>query len=198
MEVYLASENEDKKKEIQAYFPEWKILSPKDKAISFNPIEDGSSFLENALIKAKLLWDLVQKPVIADDSGICLSALDNRPGIHSARYTGKTQTEKNKNLIDELNALAKTKTNPVDRHCFYVCSLVYYYGENRYFSVQETLEGELIRDISEQKGCGGFGYDPIVYLPQLNKMVAELSSEEKNAISHRGKALAALKLFLSK
>lgn len=199
MVLYLASENKDKKKEIEAYFPQWEIVTPKEKNLTFNPVENGTSFLENALIKAKTLWDIVKHPVLADDSGLCVRTLNCRPGIHSARYKGASQEEKNRNLIDELNQhirehnLARSQES---RQCFFVCSLVYYYGENRYFSVQETLEGILLEHIDLQRGTNGFGYDPIVYLPKYNKTVAELSKFEKNNISHRGKALSHLKTLL--
>lgn len=198
--MYLASENKDKKKEISIYFPNWEIICPRDIGIIFNPLENGESFLENAIIKATLLWNQVKEPVIADDSGICVTVLDNKPGIHSARYKGKTQAEKNANLIASLNKTIiekKLSSSPENRTCFYVCSLVYYYGENRYISIQETMKGQLIQDIHEQRGSGGFGYDPIVFLPKLGKTVAELTNEEKNAISHRGKALKALQRFLN-
>lgn len=199
MILFLASENEGKKKEIEAYFPNWTILSPKDQNIQFQPVEDADSFLGNALIKAKLLWDQVKQPVIADDSGICVKILNNRPGIHSARYKGNTQVEKNNNLIEEVNQAINEKKHipcPKLRDCFYVCALVYYFGVNKYFAVQETMEGQLLADIKLQKGSGGFGYDPIVYLPEYQKTVAELSNEEKNQISHRGKALRALQSYL--
>lgn len=199
MKIYLASENEGKKREIMAYFPHLEVISPKESQILFNPIEDGNSFLENTLIKAKFLWDLVKEPVIADDSGICVKKLYNRPGIHSARYKGDSQEAQNINLIAELNqviAEKKLNSNPKNRECFYVCVLVYYYGENKYFAVQETMEGQLIDDIKNQKGNGGFGYDPIVFLPEYNKTVAELTDKEKNNISHRGKALRSLQNYL--
>lgn len=206
MEIFLASGNAHKKIEIQELFPEHTILIPKDRGIHFDPEENGNSFFENSLIKAKELWEIVHQPVIADDSGICVSILNNRPGIFSARYCGKDEEigirpvssgEQNRLLIDEINCTIKLHnlSGPTHtlRRCYYVCSMVFYYDEFKYASVQETMEGYVISDIAQQKGIGGFGYDPIVFLPEYGKTVAELTAEEKNRISHRGKACSLLK-----
>jgi XTP/dITP diphosphohydrolase len=202
MKIYLASSNEHKRKEMQEIFPEHTIVLPKDENISFNPEENGSSFIENSLLKAKALWDIIHKPVLADDSGICVEALNGFPGIYSARYCGNgknvtsesdklTSSQRNELLIAELN-----ETQSSNRNCAFVCSLVYYYGNNRFYAVQESLEGTVVNSINEVKGNGGFGYDPIVFLKQYNKTVAELSESEKNAISHRGKACKKMSAFL--
>lgn len=206
MEIFLASGNAHKKIEIQELFPEHTILIPMDRGIHFDPEENGNSFFENSLIKAKELWKIVHQPVIADDSGICVSILNNRPGIFSARYCGKDEEigirsvpseEQNRLLIDEINCTIKLHnlSGPIHtlRRCYYVCSMVFYYDEFKYASVQETMEGYVISDIDQQKGIGGFGYDPIVFLPEYGKTVAELTAEEKNRISHRGKACSLLK-----
>ena len=202
MKIYLASSNEHKRKEIQEIFSKHQIVLPKDENISFNPEENGSTFIENSLIKAEALWNIVKQPVLADDSGICLAALNGFPGIYSARYCGKGKNvtkdadklsaqERNELLINELNA-----TKSQDRSCSFVCSLVYYYGKNQFYAVQETLEGSLVESVEDLKGKGGFGYDPAVYLKEYNKTVAELTENEKNAISHRGKACKKMSDFL--
>ena len=182
-----------------------KIITPKDIGLDFDPVEDGKSFFENSLIKAKALYEIVKKPVIADDSGICVDGLNGGPGIYSARYCGRlekkidghklTQNEQNALLIEDLNLTLKEKglSEPEirdykNRKCHYACALVLYYGNDKFLCAQETLEGCLLYDANESRGTTGFGYDPIIYLSEYNKTVAELTEDEKNGISHRGKA----------
>ena len=202
MKIYLASGNEHKRQEMKKIFSDFSIVLPKDENISFNPDETGSTFIENSLIKAKALWNIVHEPVLADDSGICVEALNGFPGIYSARYCGNgknvtsdadklTAMERNQLLIAELNG-----TKSQNRNCAFVCSLVYYFGNNQFYAVQETLKGTLVNSVEDLKGKGGFGYDPAVFLPQYNKTVAELTEDEKNAISHRGKACLKMSAFL--
>ena len=203
MRLFLASGNRHKQKEMQEIFPEYEILIPADAGIDFDPDETGTTFYENSLIKARALWNLVHEPVIADDSGICVRALKNAPGIYSARYAGPdymqvkpdgskiSQEEQNRFLIQQLN-----DTGSSDRSCFYACAMVLLLNDEKFFVAQETFEGQLIDDISKQAGNGGFGYDPIVYLPEYKKTIAEISADEKNAISHRGKAAKAIAAIL--
>jgi len=207
MTLYLASGNLHKKHEMQDICRPHTILIPADKGIAFNPEETGKSFFENSLIKARTLWEIIREPVLADDSGICVDILGGRPGIYSARYAGiefpygkpdgigLPQEQKNKLLLDEVEKAEQSAllsgTSEVKngtRSCRYVCAMVLYFGKDRFYCVQETMEGSLIEDISEERGKGGFGYDPIVFLSEYGKTVAELSDEEKNAVSHRGKA----------
>ncbi len=207
MTLYLASGNLHKKHEMQDICRTHTILIPADKGIAFNPEETGKTFFENSLIKARTLWEIIREPVLADDSGICIDILGGRPGIYSARYAGIDfpygkpdgigipQEQKNKLLLDEVKkaeqSASPSGTSEVKngtRSCRYVCAMVLYFGKDRFYCVQETMEGSLIEDISEERGKGGFGYDPIVFLSEYGKTVAELSDEEKNAVSHRGKA----------
>ena len=161
--------------------------------MDFAPEETGSTFLENALIKARALSDLVNAhgttmPVIADDSGLCVDALGGRPGIYSARYgEGGTVGTQTRLLLGELG------DNP-NRRARFVCAMVLLFRADRFFAVQETLEGEIVR---EARGEGGFGYDPILHLPEFGRTVAELSEAEKNRISHRGKAGRAIAKLLA-
>lgn len=209
MKIYLASGNLHKQKEMAELFPEYEIIIPSQEGIAFDPEETGSSFLENSLIKAKALWDIVKQPVLADDSGICVDILEGIPGIYSARYGGKQypkgkpngektpQQEQNKSLIEQTNeAIAMGKENPVypnnKRSCRYVCAMTLYVGPDRFYVAQETMEGSLIDNPEQARGQGGFGYDPIVILQGTDKTVAQLSAEEKNAVSHRGKAAKTL------
>lgn len=201
--LYLASGNKHKKQEMQQILPDYEIRIPSDDGIDFDPVEDGKSFYENSLIKARSLWNLVHEPVIADDSGICVEALNGEPGIYTSRYAGPefihgkpdgskiTQDEQNRFLIQQLNDSGSS-----NRNCHYTCAMVLLLNPDRFFVAQETFEGELIHSIEEQAGTGGFGYDPIVWLPQYKKTVAEISADEKNKISHRGKAVRAIAQIL--
>lgn len=214
MKIYLATGNKNKKREMEQLLPSHTILIPSDEGIDFDPEETGSTFYENSLIKARTLYELVHCPVIADDSGICVDALGGAPGIYSSRYAGPgfvqgkpdgskiSQEEQNIFLISQLNEAIKKGNLPSgaylhgERSCHYTCAMVMYMGTDRLFVAQETFEGILIDDINKKAGNGGFGYDPIVFLPEFGKTVAELTAYEKNEISHRGKAVRALKRII--
>ncbi len=214
MKIYLATGNKNKKREMCELLPEHTILIPSDENIEFDPEENGKTFYENSLIKAKTLYEITGCPVIADDSGICVDALGGAPGIYSSRYAGPaflqgkpdgskiSQDEQNIFLIAQLNDAIKNGNLPKapylhgPRSCHYTCAMVMYCGNDHLYVAQETFEGCLIGDISEKAGDGGFGYDPIVFLPEYNKTVAQITADEKNAISHRGKAVRALKRII--
>ncbi|HRU27382.1 MAG TPA: RdgB/HAM1 family non-canonical purine NTP pyrophosphatase [Treponema sp.] len=183
MKFWLATNNEHKKRELEAIFSGHTLVTPASAGLVFDPEETGSTFIENTLIKARALYDLVHEPVLADDSGLCIDALDGRPGVYSARYgstNGKKleSWERNELLLKEMEQIT-------NRRARFICSMVLLFNHDRFFVVQETLEGEIIR---ESRGSGGFGYDPILYIPERGCTVAELSEDEKNLISHRGKA----------
>ncbi|HIW37249.1 MAG TPA: non-canonical purine NTP pyrophosphatase [Candidatus Treponema faecavium] len=199
--LYFASGNAHKRQEMAKLLPGYTIVIPADEGISFEPEETGSSFAQNSLIKAQALWQLVRAPVIADDSGICVDALGGAPGIYSARYAGRehrqgladgtklSQQEQNRLLLLDIEQeLRLSASNEQPRSCRYVCAMTLCLAQDRFYIVQETMEGELIPHIEQARGSGGFGYDPLVLLPAYNKTVAELSAQEKNAMSHRGKA----------
>lgn len=207
MKIYFASGNEHKRREMAELLPEYTIVIPADENISFNPEESGSTFAQNSLIKAKALWEIVHAPVIADDSGICIDALEGAPGIYSARYAGRDyrtglpdgtklpQAEQNRLLL--LDTEQELQKYPLrKRTCRYVCAMILYVGQENYYLAQETMEGVLISSLDDARGTGGFGYDPLVFLPKYNKTIAELSADEKNAISHRGKAAHAIRAIL--
>lgn len=214
MEIYLATNNKNKKIEMEKLLPEFTVLTPADMGIDFDPVEDGKTFYENSLIKARALYDIVHKPVIADDSGICVDALNGAPGIYSSRYAGPgfmqgkpdgskiSQEEQNIFIIQQLNDAITSGKLPEgaylngERSCHYTCAMVLYAGVDRLFVAQETFEGTLINRIEDQAGDGGFGYDPIVFLPEYGKTIAQLTAEEKNKISHRGKAVRNLNLII--
>jgi XTP/dITP diphosphohydrolase len=183
MTIWFATGNPHKQQELATILHGHSVKIPSEAGITFAPEENGATFIDNVLIKAKALYRLVHAPVIADDSGLCVDALNGRPGIHSARYGSENDVnlsseERNALLLKEL------AQNP-QRTARFVCAMALMLSEDRFFIVQETLEGELGWTAS---GVGGFGYDPILYLPSMSCTVAELSDAEKNLISHRGKA----------
>jgi XTP/dITP diphosphohydrolase len=197
MTIWFATGNAHKRAELAAILPGHRIKIPAEAGIPFDPDETGASFAENALIKARELRRLIsavgfRDPVIADDSGLCVDALGGRPGIRSARYgsdRGRKLSDKDRNalLLGELGDAS-------DRSARFVCAMALLLAGDRFFLAQETLEGELI---AAAQGRGGFGYDPILFIPSLGRTVAELSAEEKNRISHRGKAGRALAAALN-
>lgn len=191
MDIYLASGNRHKRTEIARLLPEHTIILPEDKGIAYNPEETGSSFFENAYIKAEALYRMTKRPAMADDSGICVDALDGAPGIFSARFGSQngealSDTDRNRRLLREM-------AGKKNRSCRFVCCIVVYAGKDRFVSAQQTLEGILLE---APRGENGFGYDPIVFLPEKGKSVAELDPEEKNALSHRGKAVKSIRPVL--
>jgi len=193
MHIYLASGNRHKQEEFAAILEEHRISLPADAGIHFDPEETGSTFLENALLKARVLYEQVQCPVIADDSGLCIDALGGKPGIYSARYGMKDGV-----LLDaaERNQLVLQQMEGIEhRSCRFVCCIAVMLDAHRFFTVQETCEGVIT---TSERGDHGFGYDPIVYLPEIGKTVAELTAHEKNERSHRGKAGRLVAQFLRK
>jgi XTP/dITP diphosphohydrolase len=196
MTIWFATGNAHKRAELAAIFPGYTIKIPAEAGIPFDPDETGASFAENALIKARELRRLIgaagfRDPVMADDSGLCVDALGGRPGIRSARYGGdggRTLGDRDRNAL-----LLRELGDASDRGARFVCAMALFLSDDRFFLAQETLEGELI---AAERGEGGFGYDPILFIPSLGRTVAELSAEEKNRISHRGKAGRALAALL--
>lgn len=193
MEILIASFNRHKIDELKPLFPKHRLLCPADIGYEAMEIEeDGSSYFENALIKAKTLYALAGMPTLADDSGLSVATLGGAPGIHSSRYGSKdgraklSAVERNALLLAEMKGVG-------DRACAFYCCLVFLYGTDRYLCVQETCPGVLAE---APKGDGGFGYDPLVFLPELGKTVAELEPEAKNRVSHRGKAAKVMNALL--
>ena len=186
MTVLVASNNAHKLEEIRPYLPGVRLESPTEAGLAFEYEETGGDFVSNALGKAMALYRLAGIPTLADDSGLCVDALGGRPGVLSARYGSPdgsatlSSPERNALLLSEMRGCT-------DRICRFVCCLALVLTPDRVFIVQETCEGVLL---DEPQGSGGFGYDPIVFLPALGRSVAELDSAEKNAVSHRGRALA--------
>lgn len=188
LKIVLATSNPHKVEEINAITKDFGIefvLPPG----GFDPIEDGKTFEENALIKANEASELTNMPTLADDSGLCVEALNGLPGIHSARYAG-TQAEKIEKLLNELKDVPLEK-----RGAKFVCAMVLLDKDG---SILFSDRGECFGQIGfEAKGKNGFGYDPIFIINGSNLTMAELSEDEKNRISHRAIALGKVVNFLS-
>jgi XTP/dITP diphosphohydrolase len=194
--VLVATRNKGKTKEFREAFRkigiEIKDLSDTEGIPAIE--ETGTTFAENAYIKAKAVADIVGMPVLADDSGLCVDALDGAPGVYSARYAGEEATDRDNNvkLLRELEAIlfpgaANQEFLSAAR---FVCSLVLFDPQDgSRLEVEGSVEGLILRN---PRGTDGFGYDPLFWLPSHGRSMAELSIEEKNAISHRGQALRKL------
>lgn len=193
MTIVIATGNRHKAEEFSRIFSDHRIVLPADRGIMFDPEETATTFYGNALIKARTLFELMGEPVIADDSGICVDALNGEPGVYSARYGATNGIELSAEDRNKL-LLSRMKVIP-DRTARFVCNMVLYYGPDRFVSVQETLEGSIVSESGS--GSGGFGYDPVLYLPEYGKTVAELSDDQKDLVSHRGKAARKLQIFLN-
>ena len=195
MKIILATSNKHKVREFQHLFPAHELLLPDSLGLDFNVEETGSSFLENALLKARFVHANAKGlPVMADDSGICVPALNGAPGIYSNRYGSQPggipleAERRNKLLLDETSSFHGN-----ERQAYFVCCLIILLREEKIYSVQETLWGEIS---ASPAGINGFGYDPVFYLPEYRATVAELDSEKKNAISHRARAAKKMALLL--
>ena len=185
-ELILASNNAHKVEEIKSILEEYSILTLKDINYTKEIVEDGSTFEENALIKARTICKYSGKTAISDDSGLSVDLLDGRPGVYSARYSKEQTDEKNiEKVLLELNG-QKSKAKFVS-----VIALVKPDGTELTF--RGECHGEII---FEKRGTNGFGYDPIFYVPSLDKTFAELSAEQKNSISHRKQSLEKFSQYL--
>jgi len=185
MEIIIASQNVHKVKELSAIFKHQNIslISLKDLNDNDDVVEDGDSFFENALIKAKYFSKKYNKPVISDDSGLVIPALNGRPGIYSARYSGGNDRDNNIKILKEME-------DQKNRNAYFVSVIVLCYPNGVYKSYEGRAYGLIA---NQEKGSQGFGYDSIFYYPELNKHFAELDSDVKNQISHRANALKQLK-----
>lgn len=183
--IILATNNKSKVKEISEMMSGSDItfVSLADAGINVEVEETGTTFEENALLKAREICKLSGKPTISDDSGLEIDALDGAPGIYSSRFIGEDTSYdiKNNALIEKLENVADP-----DRTARFRCCMALVLPDGREFVTEGAMEGIIAR---EPKGINGFGYDPILFIPEYNRTSAELSSEEKNNISHRGEAL---------
>ncbi|MCF7933488.1 MAG: non-canonical purine NTP pyrophosphatase [Spirochaetia bacterium] len=191
MNILLATGNAHKKSELAAIFSGHSIAIPEDLGLPFDVEEHGMTFLDNSMLKAQALWDLLKErsipgswAVIADDSGLVVPALGGAPGIYSARYGSDVygrmleSPERNRYLLEQLGGIT-------DRRAFFVCCMSLIKDDYVHYTVQETIEGTII---DKEIGSGGFGYDPVFYIESYGMTAAQLDPELKNSISHRGKA----------
>jgi XTP/dITP diphosphohydrolase len=190
MKLIIASNNAHKLTEMKAilapYFDE--VVSMREAGIEHETVEDGQTFLENATKKARELAELSGCCAIADDSGLCVDALAGQPGIYSARFAGVHGDDKANNAL-LLHQLEGEK----NRKAHYTCAIALAWPDGKLLTAEDYLQGEIAYD---ERGENGFGYDPLFLLPDRGLRTAELSPEEKNAISHRGKALRKLVALL--
>ncbi len=203
MRIVFATGNKDKMKEIRQILAGLgdEILSMKEAGVFEDVEENGSTFSENARIKADAIYKILEKKdpeaaattvVLADDSGLEIDYLGGEPGIYSARYLGKDTpyTEKNRIILERLEGVPDE-----ERSARFVCAIAAALPGGKALDTKKTMEGRIGYSIA---GENGFGYDPIFFLPEYGRTSAEISPEEKNAISHRGKALRAMAELLEK
>lgn len=178
-EIIVASGNLGKIAEFKEIVPEVNFISMKEAGFSGEPEETGSTYKENAYIKAKAVYDALKKPVIADDSGLCVDALGGAPGIYSARFSGGS-------FADNRALLLKRMEGITDRSARFVCAVCYINEKGETLFGEGFTEGKIL---FEEIGNKGFGYDSLFYSFDLNKSFGETDEEEKNAVSHRYRAI---------
>lgn len=187
--IIFATGNEGKMREIREILAgmETEILSMKEAGLKSDAEETGTTFEENAIIKAKAMAAMTDDIVLADDSGLEVDYLNKEPGIYSARYLGEDTSYdiKNQAILDRMKGVPKEK-----RSARFVCAIAAVLPNKEVLVVRETIEGYIGYEVA---GCNGFGYDPIFYVDEFGCSTAELSEEEKNKVSHRGKALRVMR-----
>ena len=193
-EIVLASSNQGKVREVEMMMKDMgiRVIPLSETSFTEEIEENGSTFEENAVIKAKAVAEKLLVPVLADDSGLEIDYLDKAPGIYSARYLGHDTpySIKNRLILEKLEGVADEQ-----RTARFVCSMALAFPDGKVLTTTATMEGRIAYEI---KGENGFGYDPIFYLPQYGMSSAEMSPEQKNEISHRGKALRMMKEEIAK
>lgn len=191
-QVVIATKNRGKVKDFEAIFAplNYEVVTMLDVAPDMEIDETGTTFEENAVLKAETLSKALGKLVIADDSGLEVDALDGEPGVYSARYAGDHDDEANiQKVLEKLQGVPEEK-----RTARFVCAIAISGPDVETKTVFGTCEGMIL---NEKRGTNGFGYDPIFYVPELERTMAELTAEEKGAISHRGNAIRKLTEELS-
>ena len=193
MKIILATHNKNKvlemQKELGEVFENVSVITATEAGFTEDIEENGTTFEENALIKARAVRKAGYLSV-ADDSGLCVPALNDAPGIYSARYAGEPKSDEKNNAL-----LLKNLADKDDRSAYFVSVIACVLPSGEEFTVRGVANGVML---TEQKGNGGFGYDPLFYFPPLDKTFAELTTDEKNAVSHRGNAIRAFANELKK
>ena len=191
--IIFATGNENKMKEIRMILKDLgsEILSMKEAGVDADIVEDGMTFEENAEIKARAVARILTNDIVlADDSGLEIDYLDKAPGIYSARFAGEETSYdiKNRIFLDRLEGVPDE-----ERTARFVCAVAAVFPDGTSCTVRETIEGQIAHEIA---GDNGFGYDPIFYVPEYGCTTAQMDPEQKNLLSHRGKALRAMKRIL--
>ena len=191
MKLVIASNNKNKIKEIKKILGDSfdEIVSLAEAGIDHETVEDGETFMENAIKKAREIAEIANSPALADDSGLCVDALDGAPGIYSARFCGYHGNDEANNAL-LLEKLDKVK----DRGAHYTAAIALVYPSGESVTAEGYMYGEIL---TEPRGNGGFGYDPLFLPAGMDKSVAEITDDEKNKISHRAAALNDLLLKLN-
>ncbi len=190
-EIVVATRNSGKIREFYSLlYPIFsRIIYLDELGCSVEIVEDGNSFSENALKKARIVAEVAKKPTIADDSGLEVFALNGRPGIFSARYAGENAGDR-----ENIEKLLRELKGITDRRARFVCSLALVFPDGEEVVAEGVCEGTIL---DKPRGDRGFGYDPVFLLPEVDKTMAELSLEEKNLFSHRARAFRALIMYLN-
>ncbi len=186
MNIVVATKNKNKVLEISKLFAPlgFNVISQEDAGIDVDVEETGDTFAKNALIKARAVAMLCDDCVLADDSGLCVEALDGRPGVYSARYAGEGATD-----MERIEKLLLEMQDKANRKAKFVTNIAFIFPDGHEILTQGEVWGKILR---EPVGNNGFGYDPVFYSDELEKSFAQAEMDEKNAISHRGRALSAL------
>ena len=184
MKYVLATHNPGKLKEMGAILARFgvEVVSPKDLGLTVDVEETGTTFAENAMLKAKAICAAAQLPAIADDSGLCVDALNGGPGVYSARYGGEGLDDRGRYMLLLNNMRGQTT-----RAAHFACAIACAFPNGDTLTAEGRCDGTIA---FAPMGEGGFGYDPVFFVPELKKTFGQLTAEEKSAISHRGRALA--------
>lgn len=184
--VVAATGNENKLKEFRAILKGWKVLSAQEAGFTGDVAETGETFLENAALKAHAVCAQTGLPALADDSGLCVEALGGAPGVYSARYSGGGDKENRALLLQNMSGAE-------DRRAYFACAIVLAFPNGEELTAEGRTYGHIL---CEERGENGFGYDSLFFSDDLQKSFGEAYAEEKNAVSHRGRALKALEARL--
>ena len=192
MRFVLASNNARKLEELRQILSQMghEVLSQREAGLNLTVEETGTTFEENARLKARGASDALGLPVIADDSGLMVDALDGAPGVYSARYGGEGLDDRGRNAL-----LLKNMEGKENRSARFVCCICCRFPDGREITARGECPGQILEG---PRGKDGFGYDPVFYMPEYGKTMAEMTPEEKNAVSHRGRALEHLAAELRK